>query len=270
MRTAVANRESRRWDAGASKLQNIHEQPVASSVSGVQASGAEPRHADARPVFAADPKFAGTAVNVLIADDHAIVREGLKHILTGAPDMKVVGEAGNAQEALQAARNLAWDVMVLDYSMPGGNGFSVLKAIKQAFPSRPVLMLSVFPEDSIALSALRAGAAGYMNKACAMEELTFAIRKAVGGKKYVSAALAERLAAGLENGAKSSPHESLSDREYRVMWMIANGRTISQIAKELLLSPSTVSTYRNRILTKLALDSNAGLVRYAIKHGLME
>ena len=252
-------------------MQNIHDQPVASSVPGVQVPGAqEPRRWDADAVFADDARFAGTAVNVLIADDHAVVREGLKYILRLAPDMNVIGEAGNAQEALQAAHDLAWDVLVLDYSMPGGNGFSVLKAIKQSFPTRPVLMLSVFPEDPIALSALRAGAAGYINKACAMEELTVAIRKAVGGRKYVSAALAERLAAGLEKGAKSAPHESLSGREYRVMWMLANGRTISRIAEELLLSPSTVSTYRNRILTKLALESNAGLVRYALKHGLTE
>lgn len=260
-------RITRRWHAGAKKLQNIQGQPIASPESGTRAPGADE---GARADAAANAQSAGTAVNVLIADDHAIVREGLKHILTRAPDIKVVGEAGNAEEALQAARNLAWDVMVLDYSMPGGDGFSVLKTIKQAFPTRPVLILSVFPEDSIALSALRAGAAGYMNKACAMEELTVAIRKAVSGKKYVSAALAERLAAGLENGAKNAPHESLSDREYRVMWMLANGRTISQIAEELILSPSTVSTYRSRILTKLALDSNASLVRYAIKHGLME
>ena len=209
-------------------------------------------------------------MNVLIADDHAVVREGLKHILALEPDMKVIGEAGNAQEALQAARNLEWDVMLLDYSMPGGNGMTVLKSIKKSFPSRPVLMLSVYPEDPIAVSALRAGAAGYMHKGCASEELTVALRTAISGKKYVSAALAERLAAGVGDGVKGPPHESLSDREYRVMWMLAKGKSVSQIAEELVLSQSTVSTYRNRILKKLALENNAGLVRYAIKHGLME
>lgn len=209
-------------------------------------------------------------MNVLIADDHTVVREGLKHILALDPDMKVVGEARNAQETLQAAHNLEWDVMILDYSMPGGNGLAVLKSIKEAYPLRPVLMLSMYPEDAIAIAALRAGAAGYMNKESAAEELTVAIRKAMSGKKYVSAALAEQLAAGLEDGAKGVPHESLSDREYRVMWMLANGKSISQIAEELLLSPNTVSTYRNRILKKLEIENNAGLVRYAMKHGLME
>lgn len=209
-------------------------------------------------------------MNVLIADDHAVVREGLKHILNLAPDMKVVGEAGNAQETLQAARDLEWDVMILDYSMPGANGLTVLKSIKESFPSRPVLMLSIYPEDDMALSALRAGAAGYVNKGCASEELTVALRKAISGKKYVSAALADRLAAGLEDGTKAAPHESLSDREYRVMWMLAKGKSISLIAEELVLSRSTVSTYRTRILKKLTIENNAGLIRYAIKHRLME
>ena len=209
-------------------------------------------------------------MNVLIADDHAVVREGLKHIVNLAPDMKVIGEAGNAQETLQAARNLKWDVMILDYSMPGANGLTVLKSIKESFPSRPVLMLSIYPEDDMALSALRAGAAGYVNKGCASEELTVALRKAISGKKYVSAALADRLAAGLEDGTKAAPHESLSDREYRVMWMLAKGKSISLIAEELVLSRSTVSTYRTRILKKLTIENNAGLIRYAIKHRLME
>ena len=209
-------------------------------------------------------------MNVLIADDHAVVREGLKHIVNLAPDMKVIGEAGNAQETLQAARDLEWDVMILDYSMPGANGLTVLKSIKESFPLRPVLMLSIYPEDGMALSALRAGAAGYVNKGCASEELTVALRKAISGKKYVSAALADRLAAGLEDGTKAAPHESLSDREYRVMWMLAKGKSISLIAEELVLSRSTVSTYRTRILKKLTIEKNAGLVRYAMKFGSME
>jgi two-component system, NarL family, invasion response regulator UvrY len=209
-------------------------------------------------------------VNVLIADDHAIVREGLKLIISLEPDMKVIGETGNAQETLQEARDLAWDVMILDYAMPGGNGLSVLKSIKESFPSRPVLMLSIYPEGAMAVSALHAWAAGYMNKECAVEDLIVAIRKAVSGKKYVSAALAEQLAAGPQHGAKDVLHDSLSDREYRVMRMLANGRSISQIAEELLLSPNTVGTCRNRILKKLALENNVGLVRYAMKYGLTE
>ena len=209
-------------------------------------------------------------MNVLIADDHAVVREGLKHIVNLTADLKVVGEAATGPETLQAARTLEWDVMVLDYSLPGANGLSVLKSVKAAFPARPVLMLSIYPEEALALSALRAGAAGYVNKACASEELTVALRKAISGKKYVSAAFSERLAAGLEDGAKAAPHEALSDREYRVMWMLAKGQSISLIAEELVLSRSTVSTYRKRILKKLVLGNNADLIRYAIKHSLME
>jgi len=209
-------------------------------------------------------------MNILIADDHTVVRQGLKQILAAEPDMSVVGEAKNFGETLEAVRNMDWDVLILDYSMPGGNGLQVLKEIKHAYPARPVLILSMHPEDAIAISALRAGAAGYINKECASEELTVAIRKAVSGKKYVSTSLAEKLALELEAGSEGLPHESLSDREYRVMWMIASGKSISNIAEELILSPNTVSTYRIRILKKLKLDSNTDLVRYAMKHGLVE
>ena len=209
-------------------------------------------------------------MNILIADDHTVVRQGLKQILAAEPDMVVVGEAKNFGETLEVVRKLDWDVLILDYSMPGGNGLRVLKEIKQSYPRRPVLILSMHPEDAIAISALRAGAAGYINKDCASEELTVAIRKAVSGKKYVSASLAEKLALELEEGSEGLLHESLSDREYRVMWMIASGKSISNIAEELALSPNTVSTYRIRILKKLKLESNTDLVRYAIKHGLVE
>jgi len=209
-------------------------------------------------------------MNIIIADDHTVVRQGLKQILAAEADMLVVGEAKNFTETLKVVRTLNWDVLILDYSMPGGNGLQVLKEIKQSFPQRPVLILSMHPEDAIAISALRAGAAGYMNKECASEELTIAIRKAVSGKKYVSAALAEKLAVELEEGSEGLPHESLSDREYRVMWMIASGKSISNIAEELSLSPNTVSTYRIRIFKKLKVENNSDLVRYAIKHGLVE
>jgi two-component system, NarL family, invasion response regulator UvrY len=209
-------------------------------------------------------------MNIIIADDHTVVRQGLKQILAAEADMLVVGEAKNFTETLKVVRTLSWDVLILDYSMPGGNGLQVLKEIKQSFPQRPVLILSMHPEDAIAISALRAGAAGYMNKECASEELTIAIRKAVSGKKYVSAALAEKLAVELEEGSEGLPHESLSDREYRVMWMIASGKSISSIAEELSLSPNTVSTYRIRIFKKLKVENNSDLVRYAIKHGLVE
>lgn len=209
-------------------------------------------------------------MNILIADDHTVVRQGLKQILAAEPDMVVVGEAKNARETLDLARTLDWDVVILDYSMPDGNGLNVLKEIKKSYPRRPVLILSMHPEDSIGVSVLRAGAAGYLNKECASEELMVAIRKAVNGKKYISASLAERLAAEIEAGSKGLPHESLSDREYRVMWLIASGKSVTHIAEELFLSPSTISTYRIRILKKLKLENNADLVRYAIKHRLIE
>jgi len=209
-------------------------------------------------------------MNIVIADDHTVVRQGLKQILAAEPDMTVVGEAKNFGETLEVVRTLDWDVLILDYSMPGGNGLHVLKEIKHVYPARPVLILSMHPEDAIAISALRAGAAGYINKECASEELTVAIRKAVSGKKYVSTSLAEKLALELEEGSEGLPHESLSDREYRVMWLIASGKSITNIAEELTLSPNTVSTYRIRILKKLKLENNSDLVRYAVKHGLVE
>lgn len=209
-------------------------------------------------------------MNIIIADDHTVVRQGLKQILAAETDMRVVGEAKDFAETLEVVGKLDWDVLVLDYSMPGGNGLRVLKEIKQAYPGRPVLILSMHPEDAIAISALRAGAAGYIGKECASEELTVAIRKAVSGKKYVSASLAEKLALELEGGSEGPPHETLSDREYRVMWMMASGQSITHIAEELALSPNTVSTYRVRILKKLKVENNADLVRYAVKHGLVE
>ena len=209
-------------------------------------------------------------MKILIADDHTVVRQGLKQILAAEPDMVVVGEAKNVAETLEVAHNLDWDVLILDYSMPGGNGLRVLKQIRQSYPRRPILILSMHPEDAIAVSALRAGAAGYINKECASDELTVAIRKAISGKKYVSPSLAEKLAVEIEEGSEGLPHEALSDREYRVMWMIASGKSITNIAEELFLSPNTISTYRIRILKKLKLENNAELVRYAIKHGLVE
>jgi DNA-binding NarL/FixJ family response regulator len=208
--------------------------------------------------------------NIIIADDHAVVRQGVKQILAAETDMRVVGEAKNFGETLAVVRDLDWDVLILDYSMPGGNGLQVLKKIQKSHPKRPVLILSMHPEEAIAVSALRAGAAGYISKDSASEELTVAIRKAISGKKYVSATLAEKLALELEEGSEGLPHASLSDREYRVMWLMASGKAITQIAAELSLSPNTVSTYRLRILKKLKVDNNADLVRYAVKHGLVE
>jgi DNA-binding NarL/FixJ family response regulator len=209
-------------------------------------------------------------MKVLIADDHPVVRHGLKQILSGDPDMTVVGEATNGTEAMELARKLDWDVAVLDYSMPGRSGLDLLAEMKREFPQRPVLVLSMHPEELHARRVLKAGGAGYMNKESAGHELAAAIRKVVKGGRYVSASLAEKLAVELSPDAQRPPHETLSDREYRVMWMLASGKPINRIAKEMFLSPSTISTYRVRILRKLKVLTNADIVRYAVKHGLME
>jgi len=208
-------------------------------------------------------------VRILIADDHPVVRRGLRDIVASEEDMAVVGEAKTGDEALELARKLEWDVAVLDYSMPGCNGAELVREVKRQHPERPVLVLSILPEEVHAGQVFKAGGAGYINKASANEDLTGAIRKVMNGGKYVSAAFAEKLATELADGGEKPPHELLSDREYRVMWLIASGRQINEIAEEMALSPSTISTYRARILRKLALTNNAALVRYAVKYRLI-
>jgi DNA-binding NarL/FixJ family response regulator len=208
-------------------------------------------------------------MKIVIADDHPVVRRGLKQVLASEHDMVVVGEAENGLDALDLVRKLDWDVAVLDYSMPGRNGLELLKEIRNIHPDRPVLILSMLPEEVHAAQVYRAGGAGYIKKESASEELTAAIRKVASGGKYVSPTFAEKLASGLASNAEKPLHESLSDREYRVMWLLASGKQINQIATELFLSPSTISTYRARILKKLMLTDNAALVRYAIKHQLV-
>jgi DNA-binding NarL/FixJ family response regulator len=208
-------------------------------------------------------------MRILIADDHAVVRRGLKEILASEHDMEVVGEAKNGDEALELVRKLDWDVAVLDFSMPGRSGVELIKEIKRRYPGRPVLVLSMLPEEAHAAQVFKAGGSGYINKESAGEELTAAIRKVANGGKYVSANFAEKLATDLAPDAEKPLHESLSDREYRVMWLLASGKQINQIAAEMFLSPSTISTYRARILKKLKLSDNAGLVRYAVKQQLI-
>ena len=209
-------------------------------------------------------------IRILIADDHPVVLQGLKQVLASDPGMMVVGEAKNGSEALELARKLEWDVAVLDYSMPGRSGIDLLKEIKNEFHERPVLILSMHPEDLHATRVLKAGGAGYLNKESASEELTAAIRKVAGGGKYVSPALAEKLAFELATDGQKPLHETLSDREYRVMWLLASGKQINEIAEMLFLSPSTISTYRARVFRKLGLLNNADLIHYAIKHHLIE
>ncbi len=208
-------------------------------------------------------------MKILIADDHPVVRSGLKQMLQTEADMEVVGEAKNGSEALELVRELDWDVAILDYSMPGRSGVELLKEIKREHPDRPVLVLSILPEELHATQVFKAGGAGYLNKESASDELTAAIRKVVKGGKYVSPRLAEKLASELAPGGQKPLHETLSDREYRVMWLLASGKQINHIADEMILSPSTISTYRARILKKLKLGNNAELVHYAVKHRLV-
>lgn len=208
-------------------------------------------------------------IRILIADDHAIVRRGLKQILAEESGMTVAGEAQNAQEVLDLVRKQVWDVVVLDIAMPGRGGLDVLKEIKPEYPQLPVLILSMHPEDQYAIRALKAGAAGYLTKESAPEELVKAIRKVLAGGKYVSASLAEKLVLALEADDKKPPHETLSDREYQVMCLIASGKTVGEIADELSLSVKTISTYRARILEKMSLKSNAALTHYAVQQRLV-
>jgi two-component system invasion response regulator UvrY len=209
-------------------------------------------------------------MRILIADDHPVVRHGLKQILASESTLSVVGEAKNGNEMLELARKIEWDVAVMDFSMPGKSGLELLKELKREHPRRPVLVLSMYPEEMHATRVLKAGGAGYLNKDSASEELTAALRKIANGGKYVSPTLADRLAVELAPGGEKPLHDGLSDREYRVMWLLASGKPVKQIAREMFLSASTISTYRARILKKLQLASNAELVKYAIKHQLAE
>jgi DNA-binding NarL/FixJ family response regulator len=211
----------------------------------------------------------GGTMRILIADDHPIVRHGLKQMLASEGLATIVGEATNGDEALELARKVEWDVAIVDFTMPGRSGLELVGDMKQAFPGRPVLVLSMHSEEVHGARVLRGGAAGYLTKETAPQELTAAVRKVAGGGKYVSAALAEILASEYSSEPGKAPHERLSDREYRVMWLLAAGKQIKEISKELGLSPSTVSTYRHRILRKLGITSNAALVQYAVRNQLI-
>lgn len=209
-------------------------------------------------------------LRVLIADDHAIVRQGLRQILSDTDDLEVAGEADNGTAAIHLARQQAWDVVLMDVSMPDRNGIDALKIIRKEFPRLPVLILSMYPEDQYAIRALKAGAAGYLTKQSAPEQLVHAIRQVASGKKYVSAALALELAEAITDDSERPPHEKLSDREYQTLCLIASGKTLTQIGEELNLSVKTVSVYRARLLEKMRLRNNAELTHYGLKHGLVE
>lgn len=209
-------------------------------------------------------------IQVLITDDHPVVRRGLKQILAEEPDIAVVGEASNAQELLEQTRKRHCDVVVLDITMPGRGGLDALKELRHEHPKLPVLVLSIHPEDQFGLRVLKAGAAGYMTKESAPDELVKAIRKVFGGGKYLSPSLAEIVAFDLDHDTKKPPHETLSDREYQVMCLFASGKTVGDVSRELSLSAKTISTYRMRILEKMKMKTNAELTHYAIKNGLVD
>ncbi|HAN57021.1 response regulator transcription factor [Sulfuriferula sp.] len=210
-------------------------------------------------------------INVLIADDHAIVREGLKQILADTDDIVVAGDAQNGQEAVQLVRKKTEaHVLLLDISMPDRSGLEVLKQVKKEKPGIAVLMLSMHREDQYALRSLKAGASGYLNKQSAPAELVIAIRMVAAGKKYITLELAQTLANQLDEDQEIPPHETLSDREYQTLTLIASGKTVSDIAAELILSVKTISMYRSRLLQKMKLKNNAELTHYAIKNQLVE
>ncbi len=209
-------------------------------------------------------------MRILITDDHAVVRQGLKQILATEFRRAEFGEAGNAAEAIERVWHESWDVVILDISMPGRTGLEVLKEIHQHRPKLPVLVLSMHPEDQFAVRLLKVGASGYMTKESAPDALVGAVKKVVAGGRYVSPALAEKMASYLALDLHTAPHERLSDREFLVLRLIASGKTPTQIAHDLSLSVKTISTYRTRILEKTGMASNAELTHYAIQNRLVE
>lgn len=209
-------------------------------------------------------------IKILIVDDHFLIREGFKNIISNEVDMAIAGEAENAADALKLIRETDFDVLALDISMPDRSGLDLMKDIQKLKPDSKILILSMHPEDRFALRAIKSGAHGYITKESAPQEMVKAIRKVMEGRKYISEALGEKLAAEFTVETKKSPHESLSDREFQVMCKIGEGKTVTQIADELSLSISTVNTYRIRILEKLNVNSNASLIHYVVKNNLIE
>lgn len=209
-------------------------------------------------------------IKVIIADDHHIVRAGIKQIIQECPDMEPADEAADGQDLIEKARKNSYDAILLDISMPGRDGIDILKQLRAEKITAPVLMLSVYPEEQYALRALKAGASGYLTKATAPEELIEAIQKITTGKKYITNSLAEQLAVNIDHDVDKQPHETLSDREFQILCRIASGKTVSEIAREMFINVKTVSTYRRRILDKMNMKNNSELTHYAIKNGLIE
>lgn len=209
-------------------------------------------------------------IRVMITDDHAIVRQGLKQILSETGDISVTGEAETGFQTIKIVRQQAFDVLLLDISLPDRNGIEVLKQIRKDRPGLAVLMLSMHNENEFAVRALRAGAAGYLNKQSAPAQLVTAIRQVAAGHKYITLALAEELANAITTGVDQPLHAALSDREYQTLCMIAAGKGLTEISEEMCLSPKTVSVYRARLMEKLKLSNNSELIRYAIRHHLVD
>jgi two-component system invasion response regulator UvrY len=209
-------------------------------------------------------------IRVIVADDHPLVRRGLKDIAAKHPDIQVEGEASTGTELLTVARRTPCDVFVMDITMPGLSGLDLLRQLKIEFPDVPVLVLSMHPEDQFAVRFLRAGASGYITKDRALEELVKAIRKLARGQRYISEDLAQELLYYLDDDGDKALHERLSNREFQVLCLLGDGKPIKEIAEELSLSPKTVSTYRSRILTKMNMESNAELIAYAVRNGLVD
>jgi DNA-binding NarL/FixJ family response regulator len=208
-------------------------------------------------------------IKILVADDHPVVRLGLKQLLSDVKDMSVVDEATTGQEVLKKVAKSDYDVILLDISMPGRNGLDILHELRSKKPKIPVLVLSIYPEDQYAVRVLKIGAAGYLTKESVPEELITAIRKVAQGRKYISATLAEKLAIDLEFDSEKPVHEYLSDREYQVLCLLASGKRLKDIADELDLSIKTISTYRTRILDKMKMKNNAEMIRYALQNKLV-
>jgi len=209
-------------------------------------------------------------IRILVADDHTIVREGLKQILAKSGDLVVAGEAANGNDVLKMVREQEWGVLVTDMSMPGRSGIELIKLVKEARPKLPVLVLSMYGEEQYAVRAIRAGASGYLNKESASEQLVTAIRKIAAGGVHVSTAVAEVLFNNMRGGDSVQPHEHLSDREFQVLQLIAGGKSVTDIASALNLSPKTVSTHKTRILEKMNMSNQAELIRYAIERRLID
>jgi two-component system invasion response regulator UvrY len=209
-------------------------------------------------------------IRILIADDHGIVRSGLKQIVSESEGMVVAGEASTGQEALDLARREHFDVAVIDIVMPGRGGLEILKELRAARPLMKIVVLSVHPEEQYAIRSLRDGASAYLTKGNATEDLVQAIQTVAGGKRYITPSVAERLATYVEQEGARPPHEGLSDREMQVFIRIGNGRSVAEISREFSLSIKTVSTYRGRVMEKMGMSSNAQLIKYAIQHGLVE